>query len=124
MSKPSESKTPASNQTSSTAKRLPKEKNPAETYLHWKHATFGKKREETKEDVEYKLRVNHIVDEHQLLSKHFEATDTFFRESNRIATQNEVLTQCMRDFVKEDEVHDYWYGASYERLQKAVSIDE
>ena len=31
-------------------------------YLHWKHATFGKKPEETKEGIEYKLRLNHIVD--------------------------------------------------------------
>ena len=67
-------------------KRLPKDKNPATTYLHWKHSTFGKKREETKEDIEYKLRVNGLVDEHALLAAHFAATDTFFRESNRMAT--------------------------------------
>jgi len=39
-------------------------KEAAGQYLHWKHATFGKKPEDTKEDVEYKLRLNHLVDQH------------------------------------------------------------
>jgi len=46
-----------------TEKKLPKKSKGAEIqeqvdiYLHWKHATFGPKSEETKEDVDYKARV-------------------------------------------------------------------
>mgnify|MGYP000927903384 CR=1 FL=1 len=78
-------------------KKLPKKstelvyKEYKEGYLHWKHRTFGKKPEETKEDVEYRQKVQHLVDEHSLLASHWQAIECFFRESNRLMTQNEVL---------------------------------
>ena len=71
--------------------------------MHWKHAKLGKKPEETKEDIEYRARVKHLVDENNLIQSHFNAADIFFRESNKLMTQNEVMSQCARDFVAEDE---------------------
>ena len=83
------------------------------SYMLWKHATFGSKLEDTKEDVEWKANVQKLVDQHKLLVNHWAAADTFFSESNKVMIQNEVLMQCLRDTVADDEVKEYFYGPAY-----------
>ena len=39
-------------------------------------------------------------------------------------TQNEVLAQCARDFIRSDETCEHFYGQAYESLQKSVAMDE
>ena len=84
-----------------------------EEYLHWKHRTFGRKPELTEDDVKYLQRVKHLVEEHALLVTHWASIDTFFRESNKFMTQNEVLAQCARDVVKEDDTNEHFYGSAF-----------
>ena len=108
------------------ANRTPGEiiKDAKKDYIHWKHATFGKKPEETQQDTEYRERLQKILDEFDLLKAHWSAANTFFTESNRFMIQNEVLAQCMRDVVKEDETSEYFFGTAYENLLPAVGINE
>ena len=57
-----------------------------EDFIHWKHAKFGKKPEETPQDVLYRQRLNLLVDQYQLVMDQWTASDAFFRESNRFMT--------------------------------------
>ena len=79
----------------------------------WKHAKFGYKVEDTKEDEQWKAGVQYLVEQHKLLVNHWAAADTFFTESNKVMIHNEVLTQCLRDTVADDEVKEYFYGPAY-----------
>lgn len=68
------------NQKQTLPKKTAKEffKEVKDDYIHWKHAVFGKKPEETPHDEAYKKRLDSITEVHELIKAHWAAADTFF----------------------------------------------
>ena len=63
------------------------------------------------------------MNQHTLIKKHYDAIDTFNRESNNEMNQNAEFAQAVHDFMRSDEDGEYYYAQSYYDLQQNAYVD-